>query len=208
MKTLEDIVRIQKRATGAVTERVSMPLRIRKVAEDKRLVYGEVYAPNVIDTHGDMMIADDVILLCHRFMLADRQAAVDVMHNNKPINAKVVESFIADGHPEYTQGAWVAVTKILDDDIWEGVKDGVYNGYSVEMYVRKQKAIVEYEILPEVFGMTEKALDHDHVLYVKVDDQGRVVGGHTSIDNGHFHLIRLGTATEDSDGHSHRYFLP
>ena len=189
-------------------EKILLPFIVKKVNEEKRLVYGEVYAPMVVDTHGEMMLPDDVELLAHRFVSLMKQHNIDVMHNNNKIDAFVVESFIAKNTTDYNEGAWVAVTKILDDDILNDIKSGKYNGYSLEAIVKKQRALVEIETYPTAFGITEKTDGHDHIFYIELDEMGRIVRGHTSIDHGHKHDIMFASATDESESHSHRYFLP
>lgn len=191
------------------TESVKISVNIKKVDEAKRLVYGEVYAPNVIDTHGHMMLPDDVQKMAHGFMISGKNGAVDVMHNNIKINASVVESFIArPGDPDYADGSWVAVTKIMDDEVWALVKEGKLNGYSMEVNTRLTNALVEVVTDAMVFGVVDVADDHDHVYIVDVDETGKVIGGRTSEDKGHSHIIKMGTATEEIEGHSHRFVLP
>ncbi len=193
--------------TDVETLRLSM--NIKKVDSKKRLVYGEVYAPNVIDTHGHMMLPEDVEKMAHGFMISGKNGAVDVMHNNIKINASVVESFVARvGDPDYADGAWVAVTKIIDDSVWDMVQRGDINGYSMEVSTRLTNALVEVVTDAVVSGVVEVAEDHDHVYIVRMDESSKVIGGYTSDDSGHSHKILAGTATEETNGHAHRYILP
>jgi hypothetical protein len=190
-----------------------MPVRTRKFIEDERIVMGEVYAPHVIDTHGEMMLHIDVRKMGHSWLLDNKGAMIDIMHNNKIVHAAPVESFIArKDDPEYAEGAWVLGTKLFDDDAWADCKSGKLGGYSVEAYVRKQDALVDLEITPLAFGVVEKSGGHDHYYSLKINDEGKVVGGMTSTDDGHYHVIRYGTATEEPsdkavDFHQHRFFL-
>jgi hypothetical protein len=98
--------------------------------------------------------------------------------------------------------------KIADPVLWDEIKSGKYNGFSVEMRVRKISAVVEMQLQNQVFGVTEVADDHTHVYYAEVNDDGKVIKGSTSYDHGHKHSIRFGTATESANEHKHRYFLP
>ena len=195
------------------TSVIKVPMRVAKVHGYKQIVYGEVYAPNVIDTHGDMMLPDDVVTLCHRFLLDNRLQAVDIMHNNAAIDAAVVESFIArKGDLDFTEGSWVAATKINDKAVWAEILLGNYAGYSMEVYIVKEEAEVEVLTYPSSFGYVEQNAGHDHVFYVEVDELGTVTRGRTSVNDGHFHLIAAGTATEqpsdkDYADHKHRFFL-
>jgi hypothetical protein len=176
---------------------------------EKQIVYGEVYAPDVVDSHGDAMNADEIEKLAHAFLAKSLNANIDIMHDNKPVKASVVESFVADGHnPLYAKGSWVLGTKIYDADLWEDIKKGVYNGYSMEVMVRKNPKTVEVNIQNHIFGFVEENDGHSHAFYVKMNDEGKVVGGGTSEDEGHSHEISLATATNKTNDHSHRFFLP
>ena len=184
-------------------------LRILKTDDEKRIVFGEVYAPNVLDSQGEMMNADDVELMAHRFMgVQSLKTSIDTAHNNVSNGSYPVESFIApDGHPDgYTPGAWVLGVKIDDDDVWAAVKRGELNAFSFEAYCKKENQVADVDILVHNVGETEACEDHTHLFFVELDDSGKVVKGITSGVNGHSHSIKRGTATEDAAGHKHRYF--
>lgn len=195
-------------ASEGELETVRLSVSICKIDEEQQIVTGEVYAPFIIDSHGDMMEPKDVEQLSHSFMAKMLNRHIDIMHNNKPADAIAVESFIAKDHDGYNEGAWVLSTKILDKALWADIKQGKYNGYSMEAMVKKVPALVVIDVLPQAFGYVEANAGHDHVFYVEVDDDGRVTGGQTSFDDGHSHTLSAGTATDKTDGHSHRYFLP
>lgn len=197
-------------------EQAHLDFHIKKLNadSDKQIVVGEVYTPYIIDTHSEMMLPEDVEVMAHRFLMDHRNGYIDVMHNNKLIKACLIESYIAKANdPDgYTEGAWVAAVKIMDDEHWADIKAGKYNGFSIEAYVYKVSAEVEYDYLPVHYGFVEKNDGHDHVFYVEVDSIGRVIRGVTSHDDGHSHEIKAGTATDFSNDpdvkpHAHRYFL-
>jgi hypothetical protein len=196
-----------------VKSRMNYNIRKLDTSTDEMIVTGEVYAPYVIDSHGDMMLPEDVKLLAFRFLENNRNHFIDLMHNNKAVQACVVESFIArPGDPDYAEGAWVLTLRIYDQDLWEEIKAGKWNGYSLEAMVYKVPAVVEYEYVPLHLGITEDGGEeddlHDHVFYVQVAEDGRVIGGTTSpAPDGHVHDIKAGTATEIANDHQHRYFL-
>ena len=208
MTTFTDVIR--KAANElAQDSKSSRPFLIKKADQEKMIVYGEVYAPEVVDSHGDAMTAEEIEKLAHLFLIEMRNHNIDLQHNNKPVQASVVESFIArEGDPIYTPGAWVMGTKIFDEDLWADIKKGVYNGYSMEVLVNKKKETVTVLIQNDLFGYTVVNDGHEHAFYVKMSDDGRVIGGRTSYDDGHYHEIKYGTATEEENGHSHRYVLP
>lgn len=184
-------------------------VRIKKVDDEKRVVYGEVYAPYVLDVHGDFMAPDDIEAMAHRFMqLNNITRAIDTNHNNQSNGSYPVESFIArEGDPDYTPGAWVLGVKVPDDEVWRAVKRGDLNGYSFEALVYKVAVIVSVDATPDHVGKTEENDRHSHFFYVKLNSDGKVESGMTSEDEGHSHVIKRGTATEKSQNHSHRIMI-
>lgn len=184
-------------------------VRIKKIDAEKKIVYGEVYSPDVLDTWGDFMTKEDIEQMAHRYMqLASLKQTIDTNHDEQPTSSYPVESFIArEGDTEYTPGAWVLGTKIDDDEIWKKIKKGEINGYSFQALVRKLAVVVNIDMTPDKVGITEPNEDHEHYYWLSFDEDGRVKSGRTSVENGHFHEIKKGTATEMEDGHSHRLIL-
>jgi hypothetical protein len=205
--------RVSKRGQLSATACLEAPITIRKVDNEEQVVIGEVYAPYVIDSHGEMMLPEDVKKLAYRFLLEKKTDRIDIMHNNKAIKAAMVESYIAKaGDPDFAEGAWVLAVKIFDDKVWADIKAGKLNGYSLEAMVYKQEAEVIYDYLPIHYGFTEENDGHFHAFLVEVDKTGCVIGGYTSEEedsegNFHDHSVLAGTATEKSNEHAHRYFL-
>jgi hypothetical protein len=180
----------------------------KKVHGEKQIVYGEVYAPEIVDSHGDVMSREELEKLAHKFLLQGKAECIDTQHNNVKASATAVESFIArPGDPDFTEGAWVLAVKVHDNALWADIKSGKYNGYSMEIYTYKEEVPVTVNVLSQMFGKTEDSNGHSHVYYVKLDNNGKVIGGHTSADDGHTHKIMCSSSTEDAVGHSHRYFL-
>jgi len=184
-------------------------VRIKRTDEAKRIVYGEVYAPFVMDTYGEFMLPEDIETMAHRFMQLDMSKSIDTNHDNEPNGSFPVESFIArSGDPEYTEGAWVLGVKIPDDKTWEKVTKGQINGFSFEAMVKPVQMDIEYFVVRDHVGAVEGAMDHDHVYFVQVGDNGQVLGGYTSPGpDGHVHQIKRASITEIEADHSHRYFL-
>lgn len=181
-------------------------VRVKRVDSVKQIVYGEVYAPDVLDTYGDFMGVEDIEEMAHRFMqLSSMKSAIDTNHDEITNGSYPVESFIArEGDPEYTPGAWVLGVKIVDEDIWGMVTRGELNGYSFQALVQKLAVVVNIDMTPDAVGLTGDADDHWHFFWLELDEDGRVLRGRTSFDDGHSHEIRRGTATEKANGHAHR----
>lgn len=186
-------------------------MKIQKKDGFHKRIYGVVYEPNVIDSHGDMMTKEDVEHAAHSFLrVASLGEAIDTHHDNWPNGSYPVESFIArKGDTEYPEGAWVIGVQVTDDELWEQVVKGEIAGFSFEGKARKVAVEVEVEYAPTYIGMTEPDPEdgHVHFFVAKLDENGKVSGGNTSTVNGHSHLITKATATDKAKGHHHRYFI-
>mgnify|MGYP000181515341 CR=1 FL=1 len=187
-----------------------MVTRILRTDAYEQIVYGQVYAPNKPDSHGAIMLPEDVRKMAHRFLRDVVLArSIDVMHDNNAVSAYPVESFIAcANHPEgYDEGGWVVGVKIEDPVVWAKVLNGDLNGFSFEAYVTKAAVVAEVSVIPHYIGQTEEEAGHSHLFFVEINADGRVVGGRTAVAAGHYHEILRASATEDALSHSHRFFV-
>lgn len=187
---------------------------VAHIDETRRIIFGEVYAPNKIDAYGWFMEPKEVEKMAHKFMRLDLNKVIDTNHDNIPNGSYPVQSFIArEGDPQFTEGAWVLGVKITNEKLWQEVVAGKLNAFSMEIFVKKVPAIVEVETLTKQVGRTEESEDHEHYFYAEIDPStGRVVGGRTNKVNGHEHILSVNSVTDESvddklKTHSHRYFL-
>ncbi len=200
-----------------VTETVERNVRIKKVDEEKRLVFGEVFAPFVPDTQGDFMTDVEIEKMAHNFLRARRQKRVDEQHDNEEVGAVVVESFISrDNDPDFPiQGAWVVGVHVPKDEVWKRVKDGTLNGFSMEAVVTKRVREVVIELEEQIIVPTGPGPDgHTHEVTLKFDESGNFLGGFTNVVDEHWHDVTRNTVTgpeinknpnKPSDKHAHRY---
>lgn len=124
-------------------------VRIVKVDAAQRLLYSVGYEPDVADAHEDGMTPAEVMKTAHSFMMnyAQGQAETGVDHRKSVGRAQlpIVESFIAPmdytlGDQLVRKGTWVAVAKVLDDQLWKDVLARKYTGWSFEGYGRRVPA--------------------------------------------------------------------
>lgn len=186
---------------------VRMEVKFSKVNKKQQTVTGQVYSPYVLDSHLEMMEPEDVEHMCHHWVKSGMNS-YDVMHDNNVIDATTLESWIARGHPDWDEGAWVVTMKINDLATWKRVESGDLGGFSVEAWAVKAETYVEYTTSPVVFGFTEEHDGHVHAFVAFVNEKGVVTGGFTSKVNGHKHIIEHGTRTGRANKHAHRYLLP
>lgn len=123
---------------------------IKSEDEEKRLVYGVVYEPGVLDSHNDFTDESTIEKAAHEFMLKYRQ--IDKDHDFQAGVGEVVESYIAPTDMEVngetiTKGTWVLVTKATEE-VWEAIRKGDYKGYSLA-------GIAETEVIEEEVTKTE-----------------------------------------------------
>ncbi|WP_102422604.1 XkdF-like putative serine protease domain-containing protein [Bacillus amyloliquefaciens] len=106
---------------------------LAKEADEQKLVYGIVYEPDTVDTHGDFMTAAEIEKAAHGFLKAARE--IDKQHDFQGGVGEVVESYVAPADFEMNgetikKGSWVLVTK-ASEEIWEQIKKGEITGYSM-----------------------------------------------------------------------------
>ena len=176
-------------------------------------VFGEVYAPNFVDTDGESMTAEDIRKMAHDFIASGRVRSLDTNHNHILSGAEVVESFIArKGDPDYAEGAWVLGVRMTDGELWNAIKAGEVNSFSFDATIRTEPSTESLPTYPNIMiGTTYEPVEqdgipaHKHAFYLELNDKGRVVSGKTSIAEGHSHEIRGMVTTEPTNGHAHRF---
>lgn len=194
---------------------INVPIKSEDVL--LQVIYGEVYIPNVLDSHGEWMTSWEIIAMAHQFLATGDLSNIDREHDNLKTGAVLVESYVAnEGDPIFLEGAWVVGVK-LPDDMWNLYLENEINGFSFEGLVKRSKDLVDVEI---PFSMTgETSLDDGHLHFFKVyfNSDGDFLGGETSValdetgeqSDEHSHKIVRGTLTEDAQGandtHSHTF---
>ena len=113
--------------------KIDRVVSFKKSDAAKRIVYGEVYAPNERDTDGNWMSAETIEKMAHGFMQELRLVNIDKNHDGETDKGVVVESFIArESDPDFTAGAWVAAVKVADAGTWAAIEKGEITGFSIE----------------------------------------------------------------------------
>ena len=116
--------------------------------EEKRLVYGVVMRADFPiyrkdDRIGEYYIvykADTIRKMAEKYLADGLQNEVNVMHSTDVEGVQMVQYFIKDsargvnptGFEDIADGSLFAEFHILNDDVWEAVKDGTYKGFSLE----------------------------------------------------------------------------
>jgi cation transport regulator ChaB len=129
----DELVAILAKATYA-EEKFDNLVKIAARNISKGLIYGVVYVPDEVDTHGDFTSAAEIECAAHNFL---PEAVMNLNHADDIQDVQVVESFIAP--LDYTvegqlikKGSWVLVTKVLNKELLEAIEKGEINAYSLE----------------------------------------------------------------------------
>jgi len=148
-----DVIVVRKRAPATEAQ-----ASVLGIIEEQRVVIGAVYVPEQLDTHGDFMTAEEIRKGAYDYMRkADALAQIDTNHDNVRTGSYVVESFISrKGDPDFKiEGTWVVGVHIPDDDVWEAVKRGEINGFSMEAEVQtRESSLLMPDYPASMIGMT------------------------------------------------------
>lgn len=112
----------------------------KSLDNEKRLAMFIVLEPQeddglTTDLHGDTYTAEEVEKACHSFNLFCRKA--NLLHEFETDSYSFVESYVLPVEAEIEgtlikKGTWIAVVKADDDFIWDGIKNGTFNGLSIQ----------------------------------------------------------------------------
>ena len=91
------------------------------------------------DLHGDWYSEEDIVEGCYSFNKHCRKA--NLLHLIDTNGFQFIESYILPseaiiGETKVKKGSWVATIEVEDSEqyewIWEGIKDGTFNGLSIQ----------------------------------------------------------------------------
>ena len=107
----------------------------------KQLVSGIIYPSDFIDSQGDFALVDDLEKAV--ITLADNPnmpRVIDVRHDGKATQSKLVESYIAQSDGDYYRtGDWIGTAKISDNE-WPLVESGELKAFSLYGPTKREKA--------------------------------------------------------------------
>lgn len=115
-------------------------VRFQKFDDAERLIIGPLLIPETFDKQDDIVTPIEVRRGAHRFLtrMIGGDAKLGVMHSKFPDGLELVESYVVPtgntidvGDETYSEGTWLVVVRILDDEIWRRVQEGELTGFSV-----------------------------------------------------------------------------
>jgi len=107
---------------------------ITKIDVEKRVVVGIVLEPDVVDLQGDIYDAETIEKSAHNFLKDVRN--IGLMHRQFGKNVHIIESYLAPvdfmlEEKKVKRGTWIMAVKVADNEIWNDVKNGKLNGFSI-----------------------------------------------------------------------------
>ncbi|ARJ26016.1 hypothetical protein B7492_33850 (plasmid) [Bacillus mycoides] len=152
---------IMKSAT-AKQPNISKQVPILKTEEEKQLVTGVVYEPDVEDSHGDKMTAEEIEKAAYTFM--ENYQHIDKQHDEIAGKGTVVENWIAKsdmtvGEQEVKAGTWLMTVRVDDADTWEEIKKGEVTGFSMGGFGERVEIAKADDFTHEEKGFIRKMFD-------------------------------------------------
>ncbi len=102
---------------------------------EERIVFGEVLVPDEFDGQDHTYSADEVKKACH-FWMKKFQVMGEMHTKELDDEIQILESYLAPvsfkiEDTKVKKGTWLLKSYIASDELWEKVKNGEYNGYSI-----------------------------------------------------------------------------
>jgi len=119
----------------------SFRAEIFKSDSERRIAYAVAYKPHETDTQDDRMVELEIEKMAHGFMIDSQHYDLQHQTTVPQGRAYVVESYIApvdiawplpDGSvKQISKGSWIVATFFKDQRLWNLVKSGTINAYSI-----------------------------------------------------------------------------
>jgi hypothetical protein len=108
--------------------------RVFKTSEE-RYVLGVVLTPETVDSQGDIYSHDEVRKAAHDYM--EHAGALGKQHGEIVTGKlKILESYVSPAdftieEETVAKGTWLMGIRVVDDELWDGVKKGEFTGFSI-----------------------------------------------------------------------------
>ena len=116
------------------TESGEKYFKFDKIDKKQQIVGGIIYEPNVEDSQGDYMEADEIEKMAYKYMTGDKKFKIN--HKGKDFTFPIIESYIPDedtkkGGQIIKKDAWWLMIKIDNKKIWTDIENGKLGGFSM-----------------------------------------------------------------------------
>ena len=137
-KLLEAFSEFLEKAVGGTQREVELKPEvevIKALDEEERMALFVVLEPDTVDLHGDTYSEKEVEKACISYNQHCRKA--NLYHRVETEDFAIVQSYVSpstftdDQGREIKKGTWLAWTKFENEELWEEVKKGNFQGLSV-----------------------------------------------------------------------------
>lgn len=180
---------------------------------NKQVIFGVVAYADIPTTQSTTFTLKELRVLSQQFVMRYLlgEAIIDIQHNRVPIEAFPFISFVTGETPSngLPPKAWMLGVKVKDSKVWQDLKQGTLNAFSVDIMAMYKETVREYRVPKLMTGLTEPDPydGHTHAFVLQIDPETqRILHGNTSKSNGHSHVITGYTSTDNSFNHNHRYY--
>lgn len=109
-------------------------------SEEQQIVYGVVLEPDLEDSQGDVISAEEIEKAAHDYM--EHSQLADEQHDESEAGAVLVENYLAKedhyvGDEPVRKGAWVQAWKVHDPELWAAIKSEELTGFSIGGYAER-----------------------------------------------------------------------
>jgi len=115
---------------------IAKTIEIKKLDEEKRMVYGIVYSPDEVDTQGQYTTASEIEKAAELFMKQGKTVMIDKNHDEQTGQGFIMESWIKKEidpiFPDEKNGSWVVGIKIENEITWQEITKGEITGLSMQ----------------------------------------------------------------------------
>ena len=146
---------VAKSADGKDLFEIPVTTFIVEKSSPERKVTGIVYKPNEVDLQGDFMSAEAIEKMADSFM--EKYQNIDKSHDYESKVGAVLASYCApvdfelEGTP-IAKGTWLLTTRV-DDETFEAIEKGEFNGYSIGGYC------TDFENIDKSVSLKDKLFD-------------------------------------------------
>jgi cation transport regulator ChaB len=134
---------------------VEYEVKLIKGAIAEGLVYGIVYSPLQLDTHGDWTSLREIENAAHNFLPSALKAGdsgwSDVNHSQEVKDVEIVESYIAPvdfviNNESVVKGTWILVARVNNEELRASIDKGEITGFSLEGKAHKVDIDLNYAL--------------------------------------------------------------
>lgn len=98
--------------------------------------------------------------LYEKFLTENLMNNVNLNHDKNTTGVYLIQSFIKDtekginptGFEECADGSWFCAYKVTNEEVWSEIKQGKFNGFSVEVFCDLERHIEETDLIDEILN--------------------------------------------------------